>query len=97
MGVPCQGCRGEPGFLGVAVAGAELLPTALRALPGRSPSLPAGQAVGEIGDDISGVGLAAALIGGWRDGIGLPAPLTQGRQRDADGERTAASVPSTSV
>ena len=60
-------------FLGVPLARAEPLPTALRVLPGHSPSSPAGQAVGEVGDDISGTGLSAALIAGWRDAIALPA------------------------
>lgn len=83
MGVRCQGCRGDPRFLGVPRAGAELLPTALQALPGHSPSLPAGQAVREVGDDISGMGLAVTLIAGWRYAIGLPVPLMQGRQPDA--------------
>ena len=87
----------DPGFLGVPCAGAELFPSTLQALPGRSLSPPAGRADHEIGDDISGMGLAAALIAGWRDGIGSPAPLMQGRQRDADCERAAASVPRTSA
>lgn len=34
--------------------------------------------VQEIGDDISGMGLAAALIAGWREAIGLAMSLMQG-------------------
>lgn len=65
--------------------------------PGCSPSPPAGQAVYELEDDTSGMGLAAELIAGWRDAIGLPVPLMQGGQRDVDCERVAVSDPSHST
>lgn len=61
-GCHARAAEGTPGFLGSHVLEQSCFPTALAVvLPGHSPSPLSGQAVHEIGGDISGMGLAAAL------------------------------------
>lgn len=85
------------GFSGSHMPEQSCIPTALQALPGCNLSLPAGQAVHRIGDDISRMGLAATLIAGWRDVKAFPVPLMQGRQHDAGCKQVSMSVSSTST